>query len=130
MKYLFLNNENIDVCLPPYLRINMKSWLKRQIQDFDTSCQQYICCVSTGFNTIQKIKEIMRYAGGGGGTPYIPFISRSAVFDEFCKQMRFLLFVLVGNVYGRCDCTEPKPVQKRTCPCEQRQIYVSEIRLV
>ena len=32
------------------------------------------------------------------------FTSRSAVFDEFCKQMRFLLFVLVGNVYDRHDC--------------------------
>ena len=69
MKYLFLNNENIDVCLPPYLRINMKIWLKRQIQDFDTSCQQYICYVSTGFNTIQKIKKIMRYMGGHRTSP-------------------------------------------------------------
>ena len=34
MKYLFLNNANIDVCLPPYLRINMTIWLKRQIPDF------------------------------------------------------------------------------------------------
>ena len=29
MKYLFLNNENIDVCLPPYLRINITIWLKK-----------------------------------------------------------------------------------------------------
>ena len=40
---LVLNNENIDVCLPPYLRINMTIWLKRQMPDFDISCQQYIC---------------------------------------------------------------------------------------
>ena len=32
------------------------------------------------------------------------FTSRSTVFDEFCKQMRFLLFVLVGNVYDGYDC--------------------------
>ena len=51
MKYLFLNNDNIDVCLPPYLRINMTIWLKRQIPNFGMSCQQYICYVSTGFNT-------------------------------------------------------------------------------
>ena len=43
MKYLFINNENIDACLPPYLRINMIIWLKRQMPDFDISCQQYIC---------------------------------------------------------------------------------------
>ena len=40
---LVLNNENIDVCLPPYLRINMTIWLKRQIPDSGVSCQQYIC---------------------------------------------------------------------------------------
>ena len=33
------------------------------------------------------------------------------MFDEFCKQMRFLLFILVGNVYDRYDCV----------PCEQNQ---------
>ena len=33
------------------------------------------------------------------------------MFDEFCKQIRFPLFVLVGNVYGRYDCV----------PCEQNQ---------
>ena len=80
MKYLFLNDENIDVYLPPYLRINMKIWLKRQIQDFDTSCQQYICYVSIGFNTIQKNqRDNALYGGRGGGAPYIPFTSRSAV---------------------------------------------------
>ena len=74
MKYLFLNNENIDVCLPLYLRINMKIWLKRQIQDFDTSCQQYICYVSTGFNTIyKKIKEIMCYTGDTVHPLYLSF---------------------------------------------------------
>ena len=30
---LFLNDENIDACLPPYLRINMTIWLKKQIPD-------------------------------------------------------------------------------------------------
>ena len=42
--------------------------------------------------------------GGGGGTPDIPFISCSEVFDEFCKQMRFLLFIFVGHVYDQYDC--------------------------
>ena len=53
MKYLFLNNENTDVCLPPYLRINMTIWLKKKT-DSDISCQQYICLVSTGFSAKQK----------------------------------------------------------------------------
>ena len=39
---------------------------------------------------------------------------------EFCKQMRFFLFVLMGNVNDRYDCasmlTEPKPIRKRTGP--------------
>ena len=42
------------------------------------------------------------------------------MFDELCNQMRFLLFVLVGNVCDRYDYvsvrTEPKPVRKRTGP--------------
>ena len=29
----------------------------------------------------------------------IKFTPLSAMFVEFCKQMRFLLFVLLGNVY-------------------------------
>ena len=37
---LVFKQLDIDVCLPPYLKINMTVWLKRQIPDFDISCQQ------------------------------------------------------------------------------------------
>ena len=70
MKYLFLNNENIDVCLPPYLRINITIWLKRQIPDFD------ILIVNNTYAKLApdsilnpKIKEIMRYTGGHRTSP-------------------------------------------------------------
>ena len=43
MKYLFLHNENNDVCLSPYSQINKTEFGKKQISDFDISCQQYIC---------------------------------------------------------------------------------------
>ena len=32
VKCLFFKNENIDACLPSYLRINMKVWLKNKYQ--------------------------------------------------------------------------------------------------
>ena len=63
MKYLFLNNENIDACSPPYLTINTTIWLKRQIPDFDM-CQQYIAKLAPDSILNKKIKEIMRYKGG------------------------------------------------------------------
>ena len=89
MKYLFLNNGNIDVCLPPYLRINMTIWLKRQIPDFDISCQQYIYLISTGFKTKQKIKEIMRYMGGHRTSPFtsqvLIIFDRVVNLSNFCK---------------------------------------------
>ena len=54
MKYLFINNENIDVCLPLYLRISMTIWLKRYTK-------------LTPDSTInKKVKEIMRYMGDTG----------------------------------------------------------------
>ena len=40
LKYLFSNNENYDVCLPPYLWINKTQFGKEQTPDFDISCQQ------------------------------------------------------------------------------------------
>ena len=58
MKYLFINNENIDVCLPPYLRINMTiyQWLKRYAKLAPDSILN------------KKIKEIMCFMGGGHRT--------------------------------------------------------------
>ena len=41
LKYLFVNNENRDVCLPPYLRIIKTQFVKKK-QIPDISCQQYI----------------------------------------------------------------------------------------
>ena len=48
----------------------MTIWLKKQLPAFDIPCQQYICQVSTGFNTKQKIKEIMHYTGGHRTSPF------------------------------------------------------------
>ena len=76
-----MSNENIDVFLPPYLRINMTIWLKRQIPDFDILCQQY----STGFNTKQKIKDIMRYTGGHRASPFQNFLISRLYEQIFAK---------------------------------------------
>ena len=70
MKYLFLNNENIDVSLPPYLRVNMTIWLKKQITDFDISCQQTYAKLAPDSILNNKIREIMRYTGGHRTSPF------------------------------------------------------------
>ena len=40
LKYLFLNNESYNVCLPPYLWISKTQFGKEQIPDFDITRQQ------------------------------------------------------------------------------------------
>ena len=62
MKHLLLNNENIDVCLPPYLRINMTIWLKRQIPDLAYHVNNTYAKLAPGSILNKNIKEIMRYA--------------------------------------------------------------------
>ena len=68
MKYLFLNNENIDVCLPPYLRINMTIWQKRyQILTYHVNNTYAKLAPDSILN--KEIKEIIRYTGGHRTSP-------------------------------------------------------------
>ena len=62
MKYLFSNNENIDVCLPPYLRINMT------ILEYHVNNTYAKLAPDSILN--RKIKEIMRYTGGHRTSPF------------------------------------------------------------
>ena len=71
MKYLFLNSENIDVCLPPYLRINMTILLKSKYQNLTYHVNNTYAKLAQDSILNKKIKEIMRYTGEG--TPDIPF---------------------------------------------------------
>ena len=71
MKYLFLNNENIDVCLPPYLRINMTSWLKKNKYPILTyHLNNTYAKLAPDSIPNKKIKEIMRYTGGHRTSPF------------------------------------------------------------
>ena len=66
-----LNNENIDVSLPPYLRINMTIWLKRQMPDFDIyHVNNTYAKLAPDSMLNKKIKEIMRYTGGHRTPPF------------------------------------------------------------
>ena len=66
MKYLFLNNENIDVCLPPYLRINMTIWKKNKYQILTYHVNNTYAKLAPDSIPNKKIKEIMRYTGDTG----------------------------------------------------------------
>ena len=63
MKYLFINNENIDVCLPPYLRINMTIWSKNKYQIFAYHLNNTYAKLAPDSIPNNKIKEIMHYMG-------------------------------------------------------------------
>ena len=69
MKYLFLNNENIDVCLPPYLRISMTIWLKNKYQILTYHLNNTYAKLAPDSIPNKKIKEIMRYMGGHRTSP-------------------------------------------------------------
>ena len=69
MKYLFSNNENIDVCLPPYLRINMTIWLKDKYQILAYHVNNTYAKLAPDSILNKKIKEIMRYTGGHRTSP-------------------------------------------------------------
>ena len=66
MKYLFLNSENIDVCLPPYLRINMTILLKSKYQILTYHVNNTYAKLAPDSILNKKIKEIMRYTGDTG----------------------------------------------------------------
>ena len=73
MKDLFLNNDNIDVCLPPSLRINMTIWLKKnkyhQILTYHVNNTYAKLAPDSVVN--KKIEEIMRYMGDTGHPLFI-----------------------------------------------------------
>ena len=66
MKYLVLNNENIDVCLPPYLRINIAIWLKIIYQILTYHVNNTYAKLALDLMLNKKIKEIMHYMGDTG----------------------------------------------------------------
>ena len=70
MKYLFLNSENIDVCLPPYLRINMTILLKSKYQILTYHVNNTYAKLAPDSILNKKIKEIMRYTGGHWTSPF------------------------------------------------------------
>ena len=71
MKYLFLNNENIDFCLPPYLRINMTIWLKKnKYQILTYHVNNTYAKLAPDSIPNKKIKEIMHYMGGHRPSPF------------------------------------------------------------
>ena len=78
MKYLFLNNENIDVCLPPYLRINMTIWLKNKYQILTYHVNNTSSKLAPDSILNKQIKEIMRYTGGTPDIPLFPAESQEA----------------------------------------------------
>ena len=78
MKYLFSNNENIDVCLPPYLRINMTIWLKKNKHQILTYHVNNTYAKLASDSILNKqIKEIMRYTGGHRTSPLKLFAQTS-----------------------------------------------------
>ena len=69
MKYLFLNNENIAVCLPSYLRINMTIWKKNKYQIMIYHVNNTYARLAPDSILNKKIKEILRYTGGTRDIP-------------------------------------------------------------
>ena len=70
MKYLFLNNENIGVCLPPYLRINMTIWLNKTNTRLTHHVNNTYARLAPDSILNKKIKEIMHYMGGHRTSPF------------------------------------------------------------
>ena len=68
MEYLFINNENIDVCLPSYLRIKMTIWLKDKCQILTYHVNNTYAKLAPDSILDKEIKEIVCYTGG---TPHI-----------------------------------------------------------
>ena len=82
MKYLFLNNENIDVCLPPYLRINMTIWLKKnkyQILTYHVNNTYSKLAPDSILN--KQIKEIMCNTGDTGHPLFITFFFQKCILN-------------------------------------------------
>ena len=86
MKYLLLNNENIDVCLPPYLRINMTIWFKKnkyQILTYHVKNAYSKLAPDSILN--KQIKEIMHYTGGHRTSPF--YIGRKGTSRLVSKEL-------------------------------------------
>ena len=87
MMYLFLNNENIDVCLPPYLRINMTIWLKKknkyQILTYHVNNTYSKLAPDSIIN--KQIKEIMCNTRGHRTSPFHHIFLSEMHFERKCN---------------------------------------------
>ena len=77
MEYLFLNNENIGVCLPPYMRINVTIWFEDNYQTLTYHVNNTYAKLAPDSILNKKIKEINVIRGDTGH----PFSKSVSIFD-------------------------------------------------